>query len=160
MVRFLHEGFDRLYIITNVLDGGTWIQARRKGVPTGTTWSVGEEFVPNSFIYDLVEFQGRLFLAREDGIFYKQQIVALEKPEDTGAVLSIYPNPIAQGRFNMASILPIRQVVIYNLWGQVVWKDEIQQAPYEVRASLGAGMYLLSVLLSDGTTQTRKIVVE
>ncbi|MEP7232877.1 MAG: T9SS type A sorting domain-containing protein [Ginsengibacter sp.] len=50
---------------------GTWIQQRSKQAVAGTTWATNEEFLPDAFAYDLIEFNNKLFLATEGGLFVK-----------------------------------------------------------------------------------------
>lgn len=62
--RTIYTGTNYHYTITNTLTFGTWIQERIKSSAAGSTWATNEEFIPNSFAYDILEFQNKLFFSQ------------------------------------------------------------------------------------------------
>lgn len=74
--RTIYEGSNKLFTATYVTPtpttpDGTWIQQRDKNAAIGTNWTPGEEFLANGITYSLIEFNDKLFLAKSDGLFFK-----------------------------------------------------------------------------------------
>ena len=69
--RNIYAGLNTYYILTNLITGGTWIQKRDKYLNSGTTWGTKEEFLPSGFSYDIIEYNNKLFLAKDDGLYVK-----------------------------------------------------------------------------------------
>ena len=69
--RTIYSGTNNYYTLTDMIPTGVWIQQRSKQAAIGSTWATNEEFVPNGFAYDIVEFNNRLFLGMADGLYTK-----------------------------------------------------------------------------------------
>jgi len=69
--RNIYSGSTNNYLLTNEVPGGTWIQQRRENAIIGESWSINEEFFPTGYSFDIVEFNDKLFLAKDDGLYFK-----------------------------------------------------------------------------------------
>ncbi|MEO8766262.1 MAG: T9SS type A sorting domain-containing protein [Ginsengibacter sp.] len=69
--RNVYEGSASYYILTNLFSGGTWIQQRDKNAARGTSWTTNEDFFIGGFSYGIIEFNSTLFLARDNGLYFK-----------------------------------------------------------------------------------------
>ncbi len=104
--RNIYAGLNNLYTLTNILPEGIWIQKRNKAGAAGTTWAEEEEFLPDGFAYDILEYGGRIFLAKQDGLYLKQTITGIKDHGNANAgpagysLSQNYPNP-----FNPATII-------------------------------------------------------
>ncbi|OCX52026.1 hypothetical protein BEL04_10990 [Mucilaginibacter sp. PPCGB 2223] len=70
----LLAGSTKYYSISNEYTTtiiGTWIQHRDRAAPAGTTWASGEEFIPSVWSSAIKEFNGKLFLATNKGLYFK-----------------------------------------------------------------------------------------
>lgn len=79
--RSITEGQNNYYTITDVIPSGgfplgTWIQTRNKTAAIGTGWAANEEFLPGVLAYEIIEFNNKLFLAKGDGLYFKDLIPA------------------------------------------------------------------------------------
>jgi hypothetical protein len=76
-VRLIFMGSKKDYIVTNVRaatkEGQAAVQARIKGAPIGSSWSsLGQETLPVPvFANDMLELNGRLFVATDQGVYTK-----------------------------------------------------------------------------------------
>jgi hypothetical protein len=69
--RNIYSGSANNYMLTNEVPKGTWIQERKKNAVIGESWSINEEFFPRGYSFDIVEFNDKLFLAKDDGLYFK-----------------------------------------------------------------------------------------
>ena len=69
--RNIYSGSSNIYTLTNEVPRGTWIQQRERNAGIGTTWLTNEEFFPTGYSFDIVEFNNKLFLAKDDGLYFK-----------------------------------------------------------------------------------------
>ena len=71
--RFIYSGPNNYYTLTNDINPtGTWLQKRNRNAVIGSTWATNEEFIPNGFSFDIIEFNNKLFLAKADGLYFKE----------------------------------------------------------------------------------------
>src|SRR5436853_3154552 len=119
--RIIYSGITKHYTITNVLNGGTWIQHRDKFSVTGASWAGDEEFFPGGYSYDILEFQDKLFLARADGLYVKRILSGVEDiNDDNNSSVNIYPNPSAASAINISSNIQVNTFAIITAVGQIV----------------------------------------
>ena len=97
--RNIYSDADNIYTITNMLNGGTWIQGRNKSASTGSDWAPTEEFLPYGFSYDILEYNNKLFLARADGLYVKDGILGTDNPLPDKSDVKLFPNP-SDGKSN------------------------------------------------------------
>ena len=69
--RNIYSGSANNYTLTNEVPRGTWIQQRNKNAAIGESWSTNEEFFPTGYSFDIIEFNDNLFLAKDDGLYFK-----------------------------------------------------------------------------------------
>ena len=69
--RTIYSGSTNYYTLTDLIPTGTLIQQRNKHAAIGTTWATDEEFLPDGFAYDIIEFNNKLFLGKADGLYVK-----------------------------------------------------------------------------------------
>jgi len=75
------------------------------------------------------------------------------------AELKVYPNPVTNGTLNISSANNSeKQVSIYNILGQQVFKTKTNSGPINV-SNLNEGGYILKIT-EDGKSETKKILVE
>jgi len=75
--RFIYAAATDYYTLTNIDGGGTWVQHRSKAAAAGDSWATDEELFPTGFSYDIIQFNDKLYLARQDGLFVKSAAGAL-----------------------------------------------------------------------------------
>ncbi len=169
--RIVYEGLNYLYTLTNIVPEGTWIQKRNKDAETGAGWADEEELLPDGFSYDILEHEGRIFLAREDGLYLRQSVTGTNDGR-TGEVLSgyrlnqNYPNP-----FNPETIIdytvPVNSFVrlkVYDTLGKeiaVLVNDYRPAGNYKTSFNgngISSGVYFYK-LESDAGTIVKKMVL-
>src|SRR5690606_14228654 len=79
--------------------GGAWLQRRDISEPLGWRWAASEEQAPGNVVYALREYDRKLFLARNDGVYFQANgSGAVSVPsEAVQADVRIYPNPSRNG---------------------------------------------------------------
>jgi len=71
--RVLYAANQKLFVLSNMPAGGTWIQQRDQSAPAGTTWASAEEFLPNTGAsYDIRLLDNVFFIVTDNGIYYKK----------------------------------------------------------------------------------------
>jgi hypothetical protein len=153
-------GAYNIYLITNLLNGGTWIQKRNKTAAVGTNWSVDEELLPSGYSYDILEFQGKLFLAKDDGLYVKYLTLGNDNPISIEKEAVIFPNPSKDGTIKISSPVEINNITISNLLGQVLYTAMVMDNNFEVPQSLEKGLYLVTIVLSNNQQITKKTIIE
>lgn len=74
--------------------------------------------------------------------------------------LSMYPNPVSNGRFEIKFAHSNFSVQILNLNGQIVYANDMQNDVSVISTlNLNAGMYLVKVSTDDYKTFTKKLIV-
>lgn len=79
------------------------------------------------------------------------------------ATVSIYPVPVRDSYFNIKTDQDISSIKITNIIGQVIYK--VQYNSPQVLSTIyldnpRRGMYLVSILFSDGSRIVKKIMIE
>jgi photosystem II stability/assembly factor-like uncharacterized protein len=170
--RNTYTGSKRQFILTNLPEGGTWVQMRDKYANSGTSWEPGEEFLPGGFSYDIIENDNKLFLGRNDGL-YVESLVTGNKENGRNADIPTdnkldqnYPNP-----FNPSTTINFQitnagfvSLKVYNILGK-----EVATLVNEVRPTgnysvwfdanaLSTGVYFYQ-LTAGNFIQTKKMIV-
>lgn len=81
---------------------------------------------------------------------------------DFGARLDIYPNPVTSGRFTISSGIAIKEVEIYTVIGQTVYRQSFNKFSQQIEisdADLQKGLYLVKVTSRNNTVAVKKVVV-
>ena len=68
--RVIYAGMDYYYTLYYAGKTGTWVQKRLREIP-GSSWAIGEELLPVGDSYSIREFKGMLFLATDNGLYFK-----------------------------------------------------------------------------------------
>ncbi|MCE7042704.1 T9SS type A sorting domain-containing protein [Dyadobacter sp. CY312] len=102
----------------------------------------------------------RLKMVDLDGSFAYSRIVSTSLTED-GAVLTIYPNPVAEEVFIQAPQSgSYKNVSIFNSNGHVVYTSPIVSADKGIDVkNLASGIYYVQTTKTDGKVQSKKILV-
>ncbi|HOP00013.1 MAG TPA: T9SS type A sorting domain-containing protein [Bacteroidales bacterium] len=77
--------------------------------------------------------------------------------------ISIYPNPVRESYFNISSKADISSVKVTNIIGQDIFKEKFSTPESPLRIILNnpkRGMYLVTIILGDGTRVVKKIMIE
>ena len=77
---------------------------------------------------------------------------------DFGSKLDVYPNPVSDGHFNIESGIGVKEVEIYSIIGQTVYRETYGKGTQKIeinQADLQKGLYLVKVTLA-----VRKVVVK
>lgn len=155
-VRNIYVGSNYVYTITNILGGGTWLQQRIRNASIGSNWDADEELFLTNYTYDIIEFNNKLFLAKDDGLYVKDLVTSTNDFLDQYAV-TIFPNP-SKGPIQIFSTVVIKKIVIKNLLNETVYHADVNAKKIELQNDFGQGVYLVSILLSNNQTVKRKIV--
>ena len=69
-----------------------------------------------------------------------------------------YPNP-ATNFIQIQATVPVQEVTIYNVIGQVVKNALLESSVQELDLDLSPGMYLVNMIHQDGQTSSQKLFV-
>ena len=81
---------------------------------------------------------------------------------DFGARLDIYPNPASSGQFTISSGIGVKEVEIYSVIGQTIFRQSYNQMSQQIEirdANLQKGLYLVKVTSRNNTVAIKKVVV-
>jgi hypothetical protein len=114
-----------------------------------------------------------LFLVITTTILHAQQggkdpvpVAASQRPaanESPAIKLTIYPVPVTRNYFNIRADKDIAFVKVTNIIGQEAFRTRFSNPQQNVRIELDApqrGMYLVTIMFSDGLRIVKKIMVE
>lgn len=82
---------------------------------------------------------------------------------DFGARLDIYPNPASSGQFTISSGIGVKEVEIYSVIGQTIFRQSYNQMSQQIEirdANLQKGLYLVKVTSRNNTVAVKKVVIE
>jgi hypothetical protein len=54
--RTMYVGTEKVYTVTNLISGGTWLQHRDRKTSVGVSWSLDEHFFETGYAYRIIEF--------------------------------------------------------------------------------------------------------
>ncbi|WP_084299411.1 GEVED domain-containing protein [Dyadobacter tibetensis] len=87
--------------------------------------------------------------------------------EQTGLKLNLYPNPVSDYLYvqdvngQVITLDKVKEVSIINIHGVTVYNSTSQVSAKGIDMSgLGSGIYLVKIILTDGTYSTHKVAVE
>lgn len=158
--RNIFVGNDNIYTITNLITGGTWIQKRNKNAVIGTSWSIDEELFPTGYSYDIFEFRGKLFLAKEDGLYVKDLGLSIDSPVEYENGVVTFPNPSKDGNIKIKSTNKIDKIILSNLLGQSLYSITIMGNYYELLHNLDEGIYLITVIFENKKILSKKLFIK
>ncbi len=79
-----------------------------------------------------------------------------------GSWLSIYPNPVISDRFSISSNSPVKEVEIFSVIGQSMYKQIFKKGQQQIEigpVGLQKGMYMVKVTTVNKVTSVKKILV-
>jgi photosystem II stability/assembly factor-like uncharacterized protein len=158
--RNIYSGITNHFTITNVLNGGTWIQQRAKLSVAGTSWASDEEFLPTGYSYDILEFQNKLFLAKADGLYVKELASGVDALGNNKGDVEIYPIPSHASVIYISSKVQVNAFSIINSLGQISYSENGGKKDFAIQPDLPAGIYFINLNLSGGGNLVRKIIIE
>lgn len=157
--RLIYQGNKDFYLVTSDLQQGTWIQKRPKSSQIGNDWSSDDDYIPNFYCFDIIEYNKRIYLASENGVYYKSTSTSVENEEEI--------NPNIQIRYQSHSNLltihsskEISKVTVYNVLGQIEHQQQSTISFLQITTPLTKGVYGITVELIDGKSLYQTILVE
>ncbi len=160
--RNIFVGTTDVYTITNLPGNGTWIQKRNKNAATGSSWETDEELFPTGYSYDIFEYNTRLYLAKEDGLYAKDLLLEVEEPNSLLTPVSLFPNPASvHEQINLISPVKIKRMRIFNASGQLVYEATPLTQSIELNGIFPEkGIYFISIATEHEILRTRKLLVK
>jgi len=80
-----------------------------------------------------------------------------------GSWLSIYPNPVISDRFSISSTTPVKEVEIFSVIGQSMYKEVLKKGQQQIEIGpfeLEKGVYLVKVITTNKISIVKKILVK
>jgi Secretion system C-terminal sorting domain len=148
------------YLTTNVVMGGSWVQKRNKDAALGADWGGDEEFVPNVYSYDILEFEDKLFLATETGLYRKDVALSVSDPIKPVVDLQVFPNPSNGREIQVRSSKTIVSYSVVNGLGMTVCNESIGSDHFFIEKKLPAGMYFVKFSTGNGVELVKKVIVQ
>ncbi|MES2779541.1 MAG: T9SS type A sorting domain-containing protein [Bacteroidota bacterium] len=158
--RSIRMGITNYFIVTNTLQGGTFIQQRDKFAADSATWALYDEYLPDGYAYDILDLGNKLFLGKTDGLYVKNLFVGITEPLSQESVISISPNPLTEHLLTISGTHLVVSLSIYNSIGQAMQETHPGKAEFILETDLNKGVYFVKMLLSNGQSVLRKIVVD
>ena len=148
--------------VTNVLFGGTWIQKRERSAGVGADWSVSEEFLPDGYGYEVLEYGGKVFLWKADGLYVNGTStgVAENREHNGNGGFRLYQNPSNGGLLTVESAGNISAMEVVNILGQVVYRPQVKGPRVQFQAHLPTGIYYLRVHTRAGIETAKFSIAE
>lgn len=155
--RKIYTGNTRFYTTTNLLNG-SWLQQRDKNATAYTTWQNAEEFFEGKYIYDLLETDTGIYLARADGLYFKNIVLSNDDYLSNTTQLTIFPNPSIDKKINISSNVKIDMIEIYNIMGQLVYKNAINNNVFLLENNFQKGAFSVYITFANGKKLIRQIM--
>jgi hypothetical protein len=132
----------------------------------GLDWQNFEPAPAGSITYDLAVFNGRLYAARSNGLWYYAGTTAVVEPAMSAGLVQNFPNP-----FSGTTTISVEmkknswtELSVFNVNGafiQTLWQGELPPgtSQFQFRAEqLPPGMYLARLLTPEGTAVQRMVL--
>jgi photosystem II stability/assembly factor-like uncharacterized protein len=159
--RNIYAGETNHYTLTNLAPVGTWIQHRDRYAGTGTSWASDEEFLPDGFSFDIAEYNQELFLAKNDGLYFKSIVTEVkENKVNSSFKFYVYPNPSPGGAINVESEKNIVSLEVFNIIGEVVYRTEVNRQHFQINSYLPNGIYFVRLNLKDEIRTSKLIILK
>lgn len=149
----------RLFLLTNLLSGGSYLQTRQKNAVAGSSWGQEDSFIPGGYAYGLLHFNKQLYLAHSNGLFVQQTVTDIRAPEAEHGQIRIFPNPGKGSEIFFESEQPVSHWAIRTLNGQLLYRGRSPQTSPQPMAPLPPGIFILQVFLNNGEVRPLKFVV-
>jgi len=158
--RKIYRGSNDHYLVTNLIQGGSWIQKRNQYASNGVSWANNEEFIPDVYAYDILEYEDKLFLATAKGIYQKNITINNHDPNNPTTILQVFPNPTKGNEIYINCDKNIESISIINGLGQKIYFKKINNDKIKLDFNLDHGIYFFHFSLSNGIQSVEKIIVE
>jgi photosystem II stability/assembly factor-like uncharacterized protein len=155
--RILSVGSEKDFILTNIIPTGTWVQQRMRNSTIGSSWANDEEFIPVGYSYDIIEFENKLFLGKEDGLYVKNFATSIESDTDKQEE-NFQVQITGSSSLSITGNGYVKQCTVMNASGQIVLAGKSGET--FTTESLSKGVYVVSVLMPNGKSITKKVVLE
>ncbi|WP_298761697.1 spondin domain-containing protein [uncultured Psychroserpens sp.] len=155
----------------NLRDGNTWrneiiidLFPYDAGTDSGATYTAANQptvpsFQPISVLINQGPFNDKPIGTMTISL---SQVLSVDEADINKAI--IYPNPSTDGIFNIntTNANPLKEAMVYDVLGKQVSKIENKNANNQVRMDLNElnnGIYLVRLVLKDGSESTKKVVI-
>ena len=155
----------------NLRDGNTWrdeiildLFPYDAGTDSGTTYTAGDQpttpsFVPVSSLINVSPFNDKPIGTMTITL---NQVLSVDEADINQVVL--YPNPSNDGIFNINTTRSnaLKEANVYDVLGKKVSRIENKNSDDQIRmdlSSLNKGIYLVRLVLEDGSESTKKVVI-
>ena len=107
-----------------------------------------------------MEFNSKLFLAKDNGLYVNEVIVSSEIFKGNKEKITVYPNPVTNGVINIESPYKIRSVSIVNSSGQILKRfDSINDNSFQIEFNVNLGVYFIQCDFRQNFVTTKKLIV-
>lgn len=157
--RLIYEGKQDIYLTTTDYNPGTWIQKRSKNSSIGDSWAIDEDYIPNFYCFDIIEYNNKIYLASENGVYFKSIVTSVSPKEQIENVNNFHVN-IVSDILNIHSLKDIDNVTIYNTIGQIVFHNSLHSSSASLKTNLTSGVYGMKIVFTDGSFSVNTILIE
>jgi hypothetical protein len=120
-------------------------------------------FMKKSLILLLLVFFSLSLKAQKDTLTLSGSLTTNDYRRDLPATINIYPVPVRDNSFTVKSDKDILIIRVTNIIGQDVFRIQYNSPQQLIKIFLDnpkRGMYLVTIIFSDGTKTVKKIMVE
>jgi len=157
--RLIYQGNTDIYLVTSDFEQGTWIQKRKKSSPIGSDWSSDDEYLQNFYCFDLIEYNNKIYLASEYGVYCKSITTSVSQREEYEPKLQIRFQSLSKV-ITLQCSQEITSVSLYNVLGQIVHQEQCMSSLLQIHSPLPNGVYGIEIELSNGKSMYQTILVE
>jgi photosystem II stability/assembly factor-like uncharacterized protein len=154
-------GENDVYLVVNNLSttiGGSWLQKQSKPLLATNPWEVKGDYIPTGYTYAIKEINGKVFLCRNDGVYYLDESTAIRSQSSQESFISIYPNPSDGQRVNISCNTNMNRIVVYAMEGICVFHEKARQREIQLPELL-KGVYTVEIE-TDEVKKFYKICVQ
>lgn len=157
--RLIYQGNTDIYLVTSDFEQGTWIQKRQKSSPIGSDWSSDDEYLQNFYCFDLIEYNNKIYLASEYGVYCKSITTSVSQREENEPKLQIRFQSLSKV-LTLQCSQEITSVSLYNVLGQIVHQERCMSSLLQIHSPLPNGIYGIEIELYNGKSIYQTILVE
>ena len=157
--RMAYKGAHSIYALSpDPNTNFTYLQKRSINAAPQSSWGNFNE-VLQFFSYAIHEFNGKIYIASDQGVFAKADgSLGVENPAAGNPALTLYPSPSSDGNINIVSDLEIETVEVYDLNGRMIVSKTVNALNPTFHIS-GKGIYVVAIT-SGGQITTKKAVIQ
>jgi hypothetical protein len=138
------QGYYKLYAIWNGT-GGAWIQSRDRSEPALNSWSTGEEFFTSGQVRMAREYDRKLILATDNGVYWKVNGSPSAGISSTTIApkVDVFPNPLSKGSATIRAN-DLTRILVFDAMGRLVKDHSIKASQYQLQIAQ-PGIYHLKI---------------